>query len=155
MVTLRAFEEPQIDAVLALWQGMDGVGLGLADTPHDLAMFLSRNAGLSPIALDANGDVVGAALCGHDGRRGYLYHVAVRESSRGQGIGRLLVDYCRAALERVGIGRVSIHVFANNASAIRFWAHLGWQPREDLIVVQVDLPRVVENPRSVSTRPKS
>jgi GNAT superfamily N-acetyltransferase len=154
MVKLQAFEEPQIDAVLALWQGMDGIGLGLGDTPHDLAMFLARNAGCSPIALNEQGEVVGVALCGHDGRRGYLHHVAVREAERGRGIGRLLIEYCRAALERVGVGRASIHVFADNKSGIAFWAHLGWSPRADLTVLQVELPRVVENPKSVSTRPK-
>src|SRR5512146_1909954 len=76
--------------VIALWQALEGIALSAADTPERIASYLVRNPGLSFVARH-RGQVVGALLCGHDGRRGYLHHVAVREDWRHQGIGAALV----------------------------------------------------------------
>ena len=58
------------EAVTALWQATPGVGLSNTDSREGLALFLERNPGLSFIAL-IDERLVGAVLCGHDGRRGH------------------------------------------------------------------------------------
>jgi N-acetylglutamate synthase len=79
------------DEVMALWKKAETIGLSSADGQEKIKVYLARNPGMSFIAKK-NGVIVGAALCGHDGRRGYLHHLAVAESHRKEGIGRKLVD---------------------------------------------------------------
>ena len=125
-------------AALALWQATEGMGLGAADSAENVAAFLARNPGLSVVAEQA-GRIVGTALCGHDGRRGFLYHLAVAREFRGAGTGRALVDWCLAGLQRHGLTRCHIIVFAHNEAGRRFWAHLGFQERNGLLICSYEL----------------
>ncbi len=79
-----------------------------------------------------DGEIVGSILCGHDGRRGCLYHVCVREDCRMQGIGKSMVVYCMDALEREHISKVSLIAFTKNDIGNAFWKGIGWTKREDL-----------------------
>ncbi len=122
------------DAVLALWQSADGVGLSDADSREAIGRYLARNPGCSFTAWD--GDLlVGAVLCGHDGRRGYVHHLAVRPSHRRRGIGKALTTRCLDALAAEGIDKCHLFVFAVNADAIVFWKGVGWSQRVDLNVM--------------------
>lgn len=121
--------------VLALWAATEGVGLNESDTPEQLAAYLQRNPGFSLVARDA-GRVIGAVLCGHEGRRGYLHHLAVATEHRGLGLGRQLVDTCLAELKRAGITRCNIFVFADNDEGMAFWRHTGWALRDDVRMMQ-------------------
>jgi len=128
-----------IPGVLAFWTGMEGIGLNESDTPERLASFLVRNPGLSRVAFQGDA-LVGAVLCGHDGRRGTLHHLAVAPAARGQGIGRSLVDDCLRALGVCGIQKCNIFLFANNAAGRVFWEQAGWKHRVDLHVLQQACP---------------
>jgi len=123
------------DAVLALWKACEGVGLNEMDTPACIAAYLERNAGMSFIARDG-GRIVGAVLSGHDGRRGYMHHLAVAASYRKRGIGRNLVEACFAELAKIGIVKCNIFVYAHNAEGQAFWKREGWNARADLLVMQ-------------------
>ena len=79
-----------------------------------------------------DGRVVGAILCGHDGRRGCLYHVCVHEDYRMHGIGRAMVVHCMNALQHEGINKVSLIAFTKNDIGNAFWKQIGWTKREDL-----------------------
>ncbi len=133
------FEERHIEPALTLYRGCPGVGLSSGDTAPEIARFLARNPDCSAVVETPAGSVVGAALCGHDGRRGFLYHLAVHPDERGHGLGRALVAHCAAALRAARIARVSIHVFANNVDGAEFWQKLGWRVRTDLAVQQIEL----------------
>jgi len=122
------------DAVIALWQSADGVGLSDADSREAIGRYLARNPGLSFTAW-AGDLLVGAVLCGHDGRRGYVHHLAVRPSHRRQGIGKALANHCLDALAAEGIDKCHLFVFAVNADAIAFWKSGGWNQRVDLNVM--------------------
>lgn len=126
-------------AALALWQITEGLGLGPSDTAHQVAGFLARNPSLSIVAED-RGELVGTALCGSDGRRGFIYHLAVSKSHRGLGLGRAMVDHCLAGLRQSGLTRCHIIVFAHNAAGRRFWSHLGFGERPELLLCSRDLP---------------
>ena len=93
---IREMTSEDYDAVYALWQATEGLGLSDADSREAIARYLERNPGLSFIAVE-NEELLGTVLCGHDGRRGYLHHLAVARSHRGQGLGRRLAQRALAA----------------------------------------------------------
>jgi len=123
------------DAVLALWQKCEGVGLTPSDSREAVHAFLVRNPGLCLVARH-DGRIVGAVLCGHDGRRGYMYHLAVAPEHRKNGIGKAIVDVCLAKLASVGIHKATIFVYGHNDTGQQFWRRVGWKDRADLVVLQ-------------------
>jgi GNAT superfamily N-acetyltransferase len=96
---ITVMQPDDYDAVLALWQRCEGVGLTPSDSREAVRAYLIRNPGLSFVARQ-DGKIVGAVLCGHDGRRGYLYHLAVAPENRHQGLGRAIVDACLSGWRR-------------------------------------------------------
>jgi len=111
----RNMEIEDFDQVHALWTATEGVQPHPIDNNHKaMARYLSRNQSSTFVAQDDSGNIIGIILCGHDGRRGYIYQVAVAESARGQGIGTKLVEMGIAALQAEGIGRVGCFVLADN-----------------------------------------
>jgi N-acetylglutamate synthase len=133
--TLRAFVIADYDAVFALWLRSEGMGLGDGDSREGIAKFLDRNPGLSRVA-EVDGQIVGAVMCGHDGRRGYLHHLAVDAAFQKRGIGRALVEASLAGLKAEAIPRCSVFVYANNHAGREFWAHFGWKLRDDIVIIQ-------------------
>lgn len=121
-------------AVRNLWLQSPELVIADSDSPEGMTRFLERNPGLSFIALDGT-DVVGAVLCGHDGRRGYIDQLVVRQSHRRQGIGRSLVSRCIYNLMRIGIRKWHLFVDEENQGAIEFWQRLGFSPRVELITM--------------------
>lgn len=140
--TLRAATLADYDQITALWQGCEGLS-GL-ETREEFHRYLERNPALSQVAeiLDENSQrqLIAAVMCGHDGRRGYLYHLGVAQTARGQGVGRAIVERCLSLLEVCGIKRCSIHLLSNNDSGELFWRQIGWRERTDLKVFAFDLP---------------
>ena len=122
------------EQVAALWRDSPGVGLSPSDSPEGVARFLDRNPGLSFVARN-DGRVVGVVLCGHDGRRGYISHLAVARDNRRLGIGRALVERSIGALSREQIEKCHIFVFADNDEALAFWKSEGWSERVELVVL--------------------
>ncbi|MEY2573557.1 MAG: N-acetylglutamate synthase, partial [Verrucomicrobiota bacterium] len=86
-VTTRAFVMADYDEAIALWTGVEGVEVCEGDSREEIAEYLQRNPGLSRVA-EADGKIVGAALCGHDGRRGWIYHLAVASTHRRLKVGQ-------------------------------------------------------------------
>ncbi|QYM77704.1 GNAT family N-acetyltransferase [Horticoccus luteus] len=133
---LRELTPADYAAVITLWRSCPGIGLTEADSYAGTVAYLARNPGLSVVATDLTGAIVGAVLCGHDGRRGYLHHLAVAPASRRQGIGRQLVEECLARLRTAGIAKCNLFLFADNAAGRAFWLRCGWHTRLDLMLVQ-------------------
>jgi ribosomal protein S18 acetylase RimI-like enzyme len=119
-------------AAYDLWNEIDGMGLrSLDDTFGGISKFLARNPATCFVA-EEEGRIAGTILCGHDGRRAYIYHLAVKEDKRGKGYGRALVDAVEAALEKEGIMKVALVVYKNNELGNAFWEGIGYTLREDL-----------------------
>ena len=131
-ITIRGMTIEDYDVVYTLWMTIRGFAIrSIDDAREGVERFLSRNPGISVVAVK-DGEIVGSILCGHDGRRGCLYHVCVREDCRMQGIGKSMVVYCMDALEREHISKVSLIAFTKNDIGNAFWKGIGWTKREDL-----------------------
>ena len=135
---IREFRLSDYDSACALWQRSEGIGLSQADEPRNVARFLDRNPGLSFVA-EEEGRIVGAILCGNDGRRGFLHHLAVDNDHRRSGIGRRLVERCLSALAAAGLRKCHIFVLADNVEGQRFWRTIGWEERTTLKVMSRDV----------------
>ncbi|HZE14089.1 MAG TPA: GNAT family N-acetyltransferase, partial [Chthoniobacterales bacterium] len=96
------------------------------DSREEMAKYLQRNPGLSRVA-EADARIVGVALCGHDGRRGWIYHLAVAETERRQKVGKLLLADCMNGLRAAGLKRAIILVAADNPGGQQFWLRNGWE----------------------------
>lgn len=130
MVRLMTIED--YDSVYSLWSETKGVGLrSLDDSKEGIEKFLKRNPATSFVS-EIDGVISGVILCGHDGRRGYIYHTAVKESQRRKGIGKELTKYAYKALKSEGITKGALVVFKTNEIGNSFWESQGWQEREDL-----------------------
>lgn len=119
------------DDVLSLMQQTPGVSVRSADARDATERYLLRNPGLNFLAVD-EGKVIGCAMCGHDGRRGYLQHVVVAASYRGKGIANALVQRCLDGLKALGITKAHLDVFVTNELANTYWKRRGWKLREDI-----------------------
>ena len=124
--------------VIVLWQNSEGIGLSAADTLPAISAYLARNPGHSFVARD-HSLLVGAVLCGHDGRRGYLHHLAVAPAYRRQGIGQALVEHCMSHLKAVGIDKCHIFVYSANQAGQAFWKQTGWVLRPNLVLMSREL----------------
>jgi putative acetyltransferase len=133
-LAIQPMAPTDLQEVLALWQSSEGIGLSGADGIEGIVTFLARNPGLSLVARDG-GELAGAVLCGHDGRRGYLHHLAVAAPYRRRGVGRRLTERCLQGLGERGIQKCHVLVFGKNRGAVSFWQGLGWQARGDLCIL--------------------
>ena len=116
----------------ALWKKIKGFGIrSIDDSKEGVARFLKRNPTTSVVA-EKDGRIVGSILCGHDGRRGCLYHVCVDEDYRRHGIGKRMVVFAMKALKEEKINKVSLIAFTENDIGNAFWNTIGWTERLDV-----------------------
>lgn len=131
--TIRPFEPADWPAAWELWRrelpGSHDASWDEART----ASFLARNPGLSFAAL-RDGILVGTVMAGHDGRRGYVYHLAVAADCRGRGAGRALLGAAGDALAAAGIGKFHLFVQRANGKAEGFYERMDMVRRDDLTV---------------------
>ena len=127
LMTIDDYEE-----VHALWMSIHGFGIrSIDDSREGVERFLKRNPTTSVVAV-SDDRIVGAILCGHDGRRGCLYHVCVHEDYRKHGIGKSMAVACMRALQAEHINKVNIIAFNSNELGNHFWQEEGWTFRDDL-----------------------
>ena len=131
-LTLNVMTEADYPEVKDLWLSIKGFAIrSIDDSFEGVSRFLKRNPTTSVVARQ-EGRVVGAILCGHDGRRGCLYHVCVRQDCRRQGIGKAMVSFCMRALKEEQISKVSLIAFTTNDVGNAFWKEIGWKRWLDL-----------------------
>jgi putative acetyltransferase len=113
------------DELIAFWHTIEGLWTSDDDDYDNLQRFLCRNPDLSLIVLHEN-SIIGTIKCSHDGRRGYLHHLAVKTEFRNRGIGRKLVETCVKSLQKEGIKKIRVFVMDSNNTGLKFWKHIGF-----------------------------
>lgn len=131
-MTVRIMTAKDYDGVYALWMTIRGFAIrSIDDSRAGVECFLKRNPTTSIVA-EEDGRIVGSILCGHDGRRGCLYHVCVHKDYRMRGIGKAMVVAAMQALKAEQISKVSLIAFTENDIGNAFWNRIGWTQRLDL-----------------------
>jgi N-acetylglutamate synthase len=125
-IQIRALKIDDYGDAIALWKVTEGLFLNESDSRDAITSFLARNPGLSAVAITSEGALVGAVLCGHTGRAGFLHHLAVARAYRGQGIAKKLLEFCMAQLAAANVPRCNIFVYNDDDEGNRFWREQGW-----------------------------
>ncbi len=137
-IAIHPFSLDHYDAVFTLWKECEGIGLSQADSCESIQRYLERNPGMSFVATSGDA-LVGAVLGGHDGRRGYIHHLAVHPNYRRRALGHRLVGQCLASLAREGIQKCHLFIMNHNQAGIAFWKSIGWTPRNDISVISKNI----------------
>ena len=137
-IDTREFSINDYDAAVQIWERVEGLEIAEGDDRDSVAQFLARNLGLSRVATDGT-TIVGVALCGHDGRRGHIYHLAIDPAYQGRGLGKRLLDECLNGLRRVGLKRAIIMVADANSRGREFWRRCNWEEIPGTITMGIDL----------------
>jgi N-acetylglutamate synthase len=137
-IKTREFSSNDYEAALELWQRVEGLEIAEGDDRESVTNFLARNPGLSRVATDST-VIIGVALCGHDGRRGYIYHLAVDPAYQARGLGKRLMNECLDGLRRAGLKRALILVADDNPRGRKFWRRCGWEEVPGAVIMGIDL----------------
>lgn len=139
---IRNFTIEDYDEVYQLWKKTPGVGLrNLDDSSEGIVRFIRRNPATSFVA-EEDGRIIGVALSGHDGRRGFLYHVCVDEAHRRRSLGKQLIDHVMEAMKAEKITRLALVCFADNETGNGFWGRLGWAKRSEMNYYTLSLSEI-------------
>ncbi len=129
---LQLMKKEDYKELVSLWHRTEGMGIrSLDDSETGIHKFIDRNSTTNFVYIEDN-IIVGAIMCGHDGRRAYIYHAVVDLTYRGKGIGFALVKACEEAMIKEGINKISLVVYKSNQVGNDFWAKLGYGDRTDL-----------------------
>ena len=132
-MNIRLMTIDDYDAVYDLWLATPGMGLNeIDDTREGIEKYLLRNPSTCFVA-EVDDKIAGTVMSGHDGRRGTIYHMAVRIAERNCGIATALLDHAMDALGREGITKVLLVVFDKNEIGNAFWEARGFTKRPDLV----------------------
>lgn len=125
-LTIRPMHVDDYAQVVELWRNTPGMGMSEQDDSEQaIEAFLAFNPDLNFVAVKAD-RLLGVIMCGYDGRRATIYHMAVAQNQQGNGIGSALLRQLEQQLCNKNITRGRLLVFANNQSGNHFWAKQGW-----------------------------
>ena len=132
-IQIREFRFPtDYEQVYELWQTIEkGVHIGRSDTLDEIGKKIKRDPDLFLVA-ESNGNIIGAVIGGYDGRRGLIYHLAVKSSFRGQGIGSELMDEVESRLRAKGCLKCYLLVTLDNIEVADYYMQRGWQHMDQI-----------------------
>ena len=134
----RTMHPSDYEQALQLWQSLPGMGLSSADEKENILDFLQKNPSTCFVTLK-DGNLIGTILGGSDGRRGYIYHLAVQQCEQNKGLGKKLMELCLNEFRKSDIQKCHIFVISDNAEGIAFWEKVGWQLRDDILVMSIEI----------------
>ena len=132
-ILLRIMEVSDIPASIELWKNMKGLAIRGSDNIRDLSEHVKMNSSHNFVA--ASGDrLIGTVLGGFDGRRGYIYHLAVHEDFRKKNTGRELMERCFQSFKEINVSKCHMMVLSDNTEAQEFYAKIGCELRTEILV---------------------
>lgn len=132
-VQIKDMSIDHYDEIFAMWQITSKRALSKADSREEIERYLNRNKGLSQIAV-IDGKIVGTVLAGHDGRRGFIHHMAVMPEYRRKGIAKSMAERAVEKLAKEGITKTHIFTYCDNSAGQSFWGNMGFEKRNDIFV---------------------
>ena len=123
---VRPFADEDEDAVVALWAAA-GLTRPWNDPHRDIARKMQVQRELFLVAED-DGAVVGTAMAGYDGHRGWVYYLAVAPERQGRGLGRTLMAEAESRLLALGCPKVNVQIRSGNEAVAAFYDRLGYAP---------------------------
>jgi ribosomal protein S18 acetylase RimI-like enzyme len=129
-VVVRPFAVADEAAVVDLWRRCD-----LTRPWNDPHRDIARKATTQPelfFVAKLGGEIVGTAMAGYDGHRGWVNYLAVAPEHRRLGIGRRLMASAEAELLARGCPKLNLQVRAGNAEALAFYQRVGYA-RDDVV----------------------
>lgn len=132
-VQIKDMSIDHYNEIFAMWQITSKRALSKADSREEIERYLNRNKGLSQIAV-VDGKIVGTVLVGHDGRRGFIHHMAVMPEYRRQGIAKAMAEKAVEKLAKEGIIKTHIFIYCDNSAGKSFWGNMGFEKRNDIFV---------------------
>ena len=129
---IKQFEIKDYKEIYEMWNRIPGIRLSDADSKEAISNYLERNPNLSYVYCEDD-KIVGAVLCGHDGRRGFIHHACVLPEYQGKGIGKFLVNKALDELKNQGINKCHLFALEDNESGKEFWSKVGWTKRNDIV----------------------
>jgi ribosomal protein S18 acetylase RimI-like enzyme len=129
-VSIRRVVEGDTEAIIALWRVVfpeyDDPTRPQRDARASIARKLAFGDGLFWLA-EQDGRLVGTAMAGYDGHRGWIYSIGVAPVERRKGHARALLAHAEAQLRVVGCPKINIQVLAANEAAMHFWRATGYE----------------------------
>jgi N-acetylglutamate synthase len=140
-VNIREFRFPDdFPQILNLWENIKvGIHVGRSDTPEEIQKKLKRDPDLFLVA-ESDEEIVGTIIGGYDGRRGMIYHLAVNETIRKQGIGALLLNEVEQRLQAKGCVKCYLLVLAENEQAVQFYEKRNWNEMKEVRIFGKEFP---------------
>ncbi len=130
---IRLMRIEDYDETWGLWIHTKEMALNnLDDSREGIRKFLRRNPSTCFVAKEEQ-KIVGVILAGNDGRRGYIYHLAVLEEARRKKIATKLLNAALEGLKKEGITEVAVLAKRSNECGNLFWEEENFDPREDLV----------------------
>ena len=132
-VDIRIMEATDIPACIELWKNMKGLSIRGSDNIRDLSDHVKINPKHNFVAT-SGAHLIGTVLGGFDGRRGYIYHLAVHEHFRKQNIGKELMERCFDSFKAIKVSKCHMMVLKDNTEAMEFYKKIGCEPRNEILV---------------------
>lgn len=125
--------EDRVPEAVALWEAC-GLTRPWNDAAGDARRALAGPSSTVLAALTGAGRLVGTAMVGHDGHRGWVYYLAVDQDTRRAGTGRALMAVAEEWLRRHDVPKVQLMVRHGNVPARGFYAALGYTDQETTVL---------------------
>ena len=136
---IKKAEVQDVNNMLMLWRRIENIDLNMMDdTIEGINKFIKRNNSLSYCVYDKK-EIVACIIAGHDGRRGNIYHLAVHKNYRLRGIAANLLKKVYLEFKKQNISKINIKVLAEAEEAQKFWEHMNWKLREDILTYTLEL----------------
>ena len=132
-VQIQEFQISDYDLVFELWQEA-GLVIRPGDDLSGVRLKLLRDPDLFLLAR-SEGEIVGCIIGGWDGRRGWLYHLAVKPSRQRQGIATALLNEIEKRLVEKGAKRINAQIYQSNTKSLKFFNARGYETHVDLLMV--------------------
>ena len=130
---IEKFSMKYYDDVVQLWNKA-GISVGSSDSKKEIERMLERNPNLFLIGKIKE-NIIAVVMGGFDGRRGYVHHLAIDPIYQKKGYGKKLVDDLISEFRRIGVHKIHLFIEKQNEAVVDFYSNLGWQIRNDLIMM--------------------